>query len=309
MNDSLGSVEVDLRTCRENFERAVADKECIQRQSAVQTHLRFPMKARGKEGFAFKRQICTPGGLIFESPKALWNTRRFTTVRDRDLKVSRGEGINHPGNFIRIVYLVANEILEIDRLRQEKEALEMQHRVTERELNEIKEKLSISTRNLGSASGNIAQQESLICQLREEIKVRDDRVQRLQAEQKHTLESLAIQLSTPTRFVDSIEMTIKEKLHEVLSENKEKTARLNSDRTQVRWRNRDWKLDGEAKYENNAPCLKLLTARRRHSVGNAPPVVTKNALEYRKTRVRYLVILVSHFQSIESVIYLTSEDH
>ncbi|KAH1019990.1 hypothetical protein HUJ04_009725, partial [Dendroctonus ponderosae] len=36
MNDSLGSVEVDLRTCRENFERAVADKECIQRQSAVQ---------------------------------------------------------------------------------------------------------------------------------------------------------------------------------------------------------------------------------------------------------------------------------
>ncbi|ERL92853.1 hypothetical protein D910_10160 [Dendroctonus ponderosae] len=140
---------------KENFERAVADKECIQRQSAVQ-------------------------------------------------------------------------ILEIDRLRQEKEALEMQHRVTERELNEIKEKLSISTRNLGSASGNIAQQESLICQLREEIKVRDDRVQRLQAEQKHTLESLAIQLSTPTRFVDSIEMTIKEKLHEVLSENKEKTAQIES---------------------------------------------------------------------------------
>ncbi|XP_048517706.1 coiled-coil domain-containing protein 170 isoform X3 [Dendroctonus ponderosae] len=155
INDTLGSVEVDLRTCRENFERAVADKECIQRQSAVQ-------------------------------------------------------------------------ILEIDRLRQEKEALEMQHRVTERELNEIKEKLSISTRNLGSASGNIAQQESLICQLREEIKVRDDRVQRLQAEQKHTLESLAIQLSTPTRFVDSIEMTIKEKLHEVLSENKEKTAQIES---------------------------------------------------------------------------------
>ncbi|XP_019754339.2 uncharacterized protein LOC109533453 [Dendroctonus ponderosae] len=66
--------------------------------------------------------------------------------------------------------------------------------------------------------------------------------------------------------------------------------RLNSDRTQVRWRNRDWKLDGEAKYENNAACLKLLTARRRHSVRNAPPVVTKNALEYRKTRVRNLVV-------------------
>lgn len=54
--------------------------------------------------------------------------------------------------------------------------------------------------------------------------MREDRIQRLQSEQKHTLESLAIQLSTPTRFVDSIEMTIKEKLHEILSENKEKTA-------------------------------------------------------------------------------------
>lgn len=42
----------------------------------------------------------------------------------------------------------------------------MQHRVTERELHELKEKLSISNRSLGSASGNIAQQESIICQLR-----------------------------------------------------------------------------------------------------------------------------------------------
>lgn len=58
------------------------------------------------------------------------------------------------------------QMLEIDRLRQEKEAIEMQHRVTERELVELKEKLAASNRSLGSASGNIAQQESLICQLR-----------------------------------------------------------------------------------------------------------------------------------------------
>lgn len=86
-------MEVDLRTCRENLERTITDKECLQRQSAAQ-------------------------------------------------------------------------ILEIDRLRQEKESLEMQHRVTERELNELKEKLSLSNRSLGNASGNIAQQEAMICQLR-----------------------------------------------------------------------------------------------------------------------------------------------
>lgn len=60
----------------------------------------------------------------------------------------------------------ATQILEIDRLRQEKESLEMQHRVTERELSELKEKLALSSRSLGSATGNIAQQEAMICQLR-----------------------------------------------------------------------------------------------------------------------------------------------
>lgn len=63
----------------------------------------------------------------------------------------------------------AAQILEIDRLRQEKESLEMQYRVTERELNELKEKLALSSRSLGSATGNIAQQEAMICQLRGKI--------------------------------------------------------------------------------------------------------------------------------------------
>lgn len=60
----------------------------------------------------------------------------------------------------------AAQLLELDRLRQDKENLEMHNRVMERELNELREKLSCSTRSLGSASGNIAQQESTICQLR-----------------------------------------------------------------------------------------------------------------------------------------------
>lgn len=63
----------------------------------------------------------------------------------------------------------ASQIMELDRLRQEKETLEMQQRVTERELSEIKEKLASCNRSLGSASGNIAQQESTICQLRGEF--------------------------------------------------------------------------------------------------------------------------------------------
>ncbi|XP_030767167.1 coiled-coil domain-containing protein 170-like [Sitophilus oryzae] len=155
ISDTLGSAEIELRTCRDNLNRALEDKEILQRQSA-------------------------------------------------------------------------NQIIEIDRLRQEKESLEMQHRVTERELLELKEKLAMSTRSLGSASGNIAQQESLICQLRDDLKLKEDKIQRLQSDQKHTLESIAILLSTPTRFVDSLEGPIKEKIHEILSENKEKSLLIDN---------------------------------------------------------------------------------
>ncbi|XP_066146448.1 coiled-coil domain-containing protein 170 isoform X1 [Euwallacea fornicatus] len=160
ITDTLGSCEIDLRTCRENLDRALADKECLQRQSATQ-------------------------------------------------------------------------ILEIDRLRQEKEAVEMQYRVTDRELTDFKEKLAISNRTLGSASGNIAQQESLICQLRDDAKLKDEKIQRIQSEQKHLIESLAIQLSSPTRFVDSVEVSIKEKIHELIAENKEKTAQIESLRNKL----------------------------------------------------------------------------
>lgn len=42
----------------------------------------------------------------------------------------------------------------------------MQHRVAEREIIELRDKVSLSTRNLGTASGSIAQLEATICQLR-----------------------------------------------------------------------------------------------------------------------------------------------
>lgn len=61
---------------------------------------------------------------------------------------------------------LAVQTLETDRLRQEKESLDLQYRVIERELNELKEKLTFSNRSLGSASGNIVQQENTIGQLK-----------------------------------------------------------------------------------------------------------------------------------------------
>lgn len=58
----------------------------------------------------------------------------------------------------------------------------------------------------------------------DELKAKEDRIQRLQADHKHSLESIAIILSTPSRFVESMEATIKDRIHEILSDNQEKTA-------------------------------------------------------------------------------------
>lgn len=188
--DSLVEVEHELRSCRETLDRALADKECLQRQSASQ-------------------------------------------------------------------------ILELDRLRQDKEALEMQQRVSEREIGELRDKLACSNRSLGSASGNIAQQESQICQLRgpyffgskqtfrafsqkfrsrflqvlrncilqfelfwlsDELKQREEKCQRLQHEHRHVLETISILLSTPARFVESAETAIKDRIREMLTDNKDKCA-------------------------------------------------------------------------------------
>jgi predicted nucleic acid-binding Zn-ribbon protein len=60
----------------------------------------------------------------------------------------------------------ASHLLELDRLRQEKESLEMQQRVAERDLMDLRDKLSLANRSLTSATDNIASQETSICQLR-----------------------------------------------------------------------------------------------------------------------------------------------
>lgn len=54
--------------------------------------------------------------------------------------------------------------------------------------------------------------------------MREEKCQRLQNENRHLLESLAIMLSTPSRFVESLEGSIKDRIRELLTENKDRAA-------------------------------------------------------------------------------------
>jgi len=56
----------------------------------------------------------------------------------------------------------------------------------------------------------------------EDLKLKEEKLQRLQNELRHLLESLAIQLSSPVRFVETQEGSIRERLREVLQENKDR---------------------------------------------------------------------------------------
>ncbi|GFG36972.1 hypothetical protein Cfor_05393, partial [Coptotermes formosanus] len=155
VSDTLSAIETELRTCREALERAVADRDSLQRQTA-------------------------------------------------------------------------SHLLELDRLRQEKESLEMQQRVAERDLMDLRDKVAISNRSLASATDNIASQETSICQLREDLKLKEEKLQRLQNELRHMLESLAIQLSSPVRFVETQEGSIRERVREVMQENKDRLMQVES---------------------------------------------------------------------------------
>lgn len=61
---------------------------------------------------------------------------------------------------------VATQLLDIERLRQEKESYGVQNRVVERELHEAREKLSHCTKNLNVVTDNVNQNESMIVQLK-----------------------------------------------------------------------------------------------------------------------------------------------
>ncbi|KAL2740257.1 coiled-coil domain-containing protein 170 isoform X3 [Vespula squamosa] len=128
---------------------------------------------------------------------------------------------------------VSTQLVDLERLRQEKECLEMQHRVAEREMNDLRDKLLNANRSITSATGNISNQEALICQLRDDLKNREEKEQRLQTELRHLLESLAILLSTPSRFVESHENAIKDRIREILAESKDQALKIQNLREKV----------------------------------------------------------------------------
>ncbi|CAH1646648.1 unnamed protein product [Spodoptera littoralis] len=120
------------------------------------------------------------------------------------------------------------QLLDIERLKQEKESLCVQNRVIERELHEAREKLSHCSKNLNVVTDNVNQNESIIIQLKEDLRHRDEKYQRLHAEFRNTMESLAILLSLPTRFVEAHESTIKDRIREILSDNKDKSVQIDA---------------------------------------------------------------------------------
>lgn len=61
---------------------------------------------------------------------------------------------------------VASQLLDIERLRQEKESFAVQNRVIDRELHEAREKLSHCSKNLNVVTENVNQNESMIVQLK-----------------------------------------------------------------------------------------------------------------------------------------------
>ncbi|XP_039285474.1 coiled-coil domain-containing protein 170 [Nilaparvata lugens] len=120
----------------------------------------------------------------------------------------------------------ASHMMEIDRLRQEKETLEIQQRAAERELQELRDKLASVNRSLGTATGTLTAQEATISTLRDDLKQREEKGNRLQNELRHLIESLAILLSTPVRFVESHESCVKERIREIICENQDKSAQV-----------------------------------------------------------------------------------
>ncbi|CAL7934683.1 unnamed protein product [Xylocopa violacea] len=123
---------------------------------------------------------------------------------------------------------VSGRSVDLDRLRQDKECLEMQYRIAEREVNELREKLVNANRSITSATGNISSQETLIGQLREDLKHREEKAQRAQTELRRVLESLAMLVSSPNRFVEPDENGIKDRVREILAENKDQALSINN---------------------------------------------------------------------------------
>ncbi|XP_026732468.1 coiled-coil domain-containing protein 170 isoform X2 [Trichoplusia ni] len=159
--------------------------------------------------------------------KCLNTTENLSTV-EQDLRSCRDalERSNTDKDILQ--RQLSAQLLDIERLKQEKESLCVQNRVIERELHEAREKLSHCSKNLNVVTDNVNQNESIIIQLKEDLRHRDEKYQRLHAEFRNTMESIAILLSLPTRFVEAHETTIKDRIREILSDNKDKTVQIDA---------------------------------------------------------------------------------
>ncbi|KAH9632358.1 hypothetical protein HF086_010283 [Spodoptera exigua] len=159
--------------------------------------------------------------------KCLNTTENLSTV-EQDLRSCRDalERSNTDKDILQ--RQLSAQLLDIERLKQEKESLCVQNRVIERELHEAREKLSHCSKNLNVVTDNVNQNESIIIQLKEDLRHRDEKYQRLHAEYRNTMESLAILLSLPTRFVEAHESTIKDRIREILSDNKDKSVQIDA---------------------------------------------------------------------------------
>uniref|UniRef100_A0A2A4J8C4 Coiled-coil domain-containing protein 170 n=1 Tax=Heliothis virescens TaxID=7102 RepID=A0A2A4J8C4_HELVI len=159
--------------------------------------------------------------------KCLNTTENLSTV-EQELRSCR-DALERSSNDKDIMQRqISSQLLDIERLKQEKESLCVQNRVIERELHEAREKLSHCSKNLNVVTDNVNQNESIIIQLKEDLRHRDEKYQRLHAEYRNTMESLAILLSLPTRFVEAHESTIKDRIREILSENKDKSVQIDA---------------------------------------------------------------------------------
>ncbi|CAB3247794.1 unnamed protein product [Arctia plantaginis] len=154
--------------------------------------------------------------------KCMGTTENLSTV-EQELRSCRDALERSNADKEMLQRQLTQQLLDIERLKQEKESLTVQIRVIERELHDAREKLTHCTKNLNVVTDNVNQNESIIIQMKEDLRHRDEKFQRLHAEFRNTMESIAILLSLPTRFVEAHESTIKDRIREILSENKDKS--------------------------------------------------------------------------------------
>lgn len=96
--------------------------------------------------------------------------------------------------------------------------MEMQQRVMERELSELRDKLMATNRSLGVASSNIASQEATIFTLRNDLRGHDERCQKMQVDMQHFLESLAVCLTSADGYVQSTESGVKDAVKRLVND-------------------------------------------------------------------------------------------